>query len=273
MWCFLGVRHMSAQPANTYTAVYGVPTWTEPSKGAGLSQRAVGGARGCARGMHVMAQETCCMCSQDAGLLAGGAGSTAGLPVGDMLHSPNDGLGVREEVRAANDLLIRRPQAHMPRPHAIWEPLVMRSRRGVCRHGLKNVACASKDAPQGRVCCSLWVRSSVTCIPAPEARLPCRSRMPRLRRSALQAARAPQALAEGPLQVLGPQTPRIHRRPRLRPHRAPQRRWICCPRRLPRQGGLRAGLRPLWRALTRLETVQRAQLALQAVMLVASASR
>ena len=41
------------------------------------------------------------MCSQDAGLLAGGAGSTAGLPVGDTLHASNDGLGVRDEVRTA----------------------------------------------------------------------------------------------------------------------------------------------------------------------------
>ena len=78
------------------------------------------------------------MCAQDAGLLAGGAGSTAGLPVGDMLHAPNDGLGVREEVRAAEALLIRRPQVHVMRPHALKEALVMHSTQGVRSDGPKS---------------------------------------------------------------------------------------------------------------------------------------
>ncbi len=57
--------------------------------------------------MHVMAPELCCMGLQDAGLLAGGADSTVGSPVGDIMHTPNDGFGVREEVCAADAMLIR----------------------------------------------------------------------------------------------------------------------------------------------------------------------
>ncbi len=82
-----------------------------PTKGL-LHDGGLAGVQGCASRMHGVALKTCCMCSQDAGILAGSAPSTAGSTMGDWLDAPGDGFGVREEVCAATHA----------RPHAINTP-------------------------------------------------------------------------------------------------------------------------------------------------------